>query len=148
MRWAVPARHAVGKRERATAMGTFVIRLNNRFRRLAVSLRRTWLCAGGAGPVGRSPCEVGSPSIDFRPARPSSRLEFRQMAQRYRVDLARAPLDLVRDAELTCVNCQDVRRCRRWLARESVDDPRLFCANAPLFKVLAAKQANAARRGR
>jgi hypothetical protein len=76
-------------------MGTFLIRLNDRFRRLVVSLRRTWLCAGGAGPVGRSSCEVESRSIDFHPARPSSRLEFRQMAQRYRVDLARAPLPAI-----------------------------------------------------
>jgi hypothetical protein len=129
-------------------MGAFLISLNVRFRRLVVSTRRTWLCAGGAGPVGRSSCEVGSPSIDFRPPRPGSRLEFRQMAQHYHVDLARAPLDLVRDAELTCVNCQDVRRCRRCLARESIDDPLLFCANAPLFNVLAAKQANATMRGR
>jgi hypothetical protein len=127
-------------------MGTFLIRFNDRFRRLVVSRRRAWLCAFGAG---RSSREVWSPSIDFRPARRGSRPEFGQMAQRYRVDLA--PLDLssaVRDAEFICVNCQDVRRCRRWLARETVDDPRLFCANAPLFKVLATKQANATVHGR
>jgi hypothetical protein len=111
-------------------MGTFLIRLDDRVRRLVVSLHRAWLCAVGAGPIGRSSRGVGSPSLDFRPARPGTRPEFRQMAQRYRVDLGRAPLDLggpVRDAELICVNCQDVRRCRRWLVRESIDDPRLFC---------------------
>ena len=132
-------------------MRTFLIKLNDRFRRLVVSPRRAWLRALGAGPIGGSSRELGSPPLDFRLARPGSRPEFRQMAQCYRVDLARAPLDLggaVRDAELICVNCQDVRRCRRWLARESIDDPRLFCANAPLFKVLATKQTNATMRGR
>ena len=127
-------------------MGTVLIRLNDRFGRRVMSLRRAWLCAFGAGPIGRSSREVASSSLDVRPARPGSRPEFGQMAQCYRVDLARASLDLggaVRDAELICVNCQDVRRCRRWLARETVDDPRLFCANAPLFRVLAPKRANA-----
>jgi hypothetical protein len=129
-------------------MGTAAIRLDDRFRRLVVCLRRAWLWALGAG---RSSREVEWPFLDFRRTRPGSRPEFRQMAQRYRADLARAALDLcgdVRDAELNCLNCQDVRRCRRWLARKSVDDPRLFCANAPLFKVLAAKQAKATVRGR
>jgi hypothetical protein len=130
-------------------MGTFLIRFNERFRRLVVSLRRTGLCGSRGGPVGRDSCEVGSPSLDFRPARLGTRPEFRQMVQRYRVDLARASLDLgsaVCEAELICVNCQDVRRCRHWLVRETIDDPRLFCANAPLFKVLAAKQAKATMR--
>jgi hypothetical protein len=136
------------RRERSTAMGTFAIRLNDRFRGLVVCLRGAWAWALGAG---RSPRDAGSPFLDLRPTRRGSRPEFRQMAQRYHVDLARTPLDLgaaVRDAELICANCQDVRRCRRWLARKTVDDPRLFCANAPLFKLLAPKQADATVRGR
>jgi hypothetical protein len=125
-------------------MSALLIRLNDRFRRLVVALRRAWLRALGAGRIDPSSREVESPSLDFRAARPGSRPEFQQMAQRYGVDLARAPLDLhgaVRDAERICLHCQDVRRCRRWLARQTVDDPRLFCANAPLFKLIAAKRA-------
>ena len=123
-------------------MSALLIRLNDRFRRLAVALHRAWLRAG-AGRIDRSSREVESPSLDFREERPGSRPEFQQMAQRYGADLARAPLDLrgaVRDAERICLTCQDVRRCRRWLARQTVDDPRLFCANASLFKVIAGKQ--------
>jgi uncharacterized protein DUF6455 len=129
-------------------MGTVAIKLNDRCRRLVVSLRRAWLWALGTD---RSSRDARSPFLNFRPTRPGSRPEFRQMAQRYRVDLARAPLDLdgaVREAELACVNCHDVRRCRRWLARKTVDDPRLFCASASLFRGLAAKHADATVRGR
>jgi hypothetical protein len=132
-------------------MGIFLIRLDDRVRRVVVSLRKAWLRAVGAGPIGHSSRGAWSSSLDFRPARPGTRPELTEMAQRYRVDVAQAPLDLggaVRDAELICVNCQDVRRCRRWLVRETIDDPRLFCANAPLFKVLASKQANPRMRGR
>ena len=125
-------------------MTTILIRLNNRFRGLIGSLRKARLRALDAARIDRGSRRVRASSVDFRAARPGSRPEFQQMAQRYDVDLARAPLDLrgaVRDAERTCLNCQDVRRCRRWLAHETVDDPRLFCANARLFKAMAAKQA-------
>jgi hypothetical protein len=139
------------KQERGAAVSAVSIRLEDRFRRLVSALRRAWLPVPGVGRIDPSSRDVGPPSVDFRPARPGSRPELEEMAQRYGVDLARVPLDLpgaVRDAERTCLNCQDVRRCRRWLARETVDDPRLFCANAPLFKVIAAKWPDAPRRRR
>ena len=123
-------------------MSAILIRLSRRFRQLVVSLSKVRLRALGAGSIDRSSREVRSPPLDFRPTRAGSRPEFKQMAQRFGVDVARAPLGLrgaVRDAELICLNCHDVRRCRRWLARETVDDPQLFCANAPLFEVIAAK---------
>ena len=125
-------------------MSTILSRLNNRVRQLVAFLRRTRL-RDGASRIDRSSREVRSSSVDFRSARPGSHPEFQQMAERYGVDVALAPLDLhgaVRDAERICLECQDVRRCRRWLTRETIDDPRLFCANAPLFRMIAAKGAS------
>lgn len=125
-------------------MTTTLIRLSNGFRRLVGSLRKARLRAPGPDRSDRSSREVVSPSIDFRPGRPGSRPELKQMAQGYGVDLARVPLELrgaVRDAGRICLSCQHVRRCRRWLAQETVDEPQLFCANAPLLEVIAAKQA-------
>src|SRR5918995_6887993 len=105
------------------------IRLNTRFRRLVAAWRksrmRLWVLS--AGESERSSSVVGLASLDFRLAR---RPEFEQMAQRLGVDLARVPLGVrgaLRDAERVCARCQDVRRCRRWLAREA------NVGSAPLF---------------
>jgi hypothetical protein len=71
-----------------------LITLNDRFRRLVVFLRRARLRALGAAGIDRSSRQVASPSVDFRPAGPGSRPELERVAQRYGVDLARAPLDM------------------------------------------------------
>jgi len=85
--------------------------------------------------------EAGTSSVDFRLARVAARAEFEQMAQHFGVDPTRVPSDflaMLSDAERICALCQDVRRCRRWLAQEAkTDAPRLFCANAPVFDQIA-----------
>ena len=132
-------------------MKVMLTRLNNRFRRLVASLRKNGLRRPGADRIERASREVTSSSLDLRSEHPGGRREFEQMAQRLGVELARLPLplrDAMRGAERDCADCGTVRRCRRLLAQEAVDDPQLFCPNAPLFRVIAAKLANAARRGR
>jgi hypothetical protein len=90
----------------------------------------------------RSVRETGMSSVDLRLARLGARAEFEQMAQHFGVDPERVAPHLLaplRDAERVCAFCQDVRRCRRWLAREAgTDAPRLFCPNAQLFDEVAA----------
>lgn len=121
-----------------------MIRLNNSFHRLVGSLRKARLRVLGGGRIDSSSHDGRSPSLDLRAARPGGRPEFEQMAQRLGVDVARIPPHLrgtVRDAERVCLDCHDVRRCRRWLAQETVDDPQLFCSNAPLLRAIATKKA-------
>ena len=132
-------------------MRSMLTRLDDRFRRLVASLRKNGLRRPGAGRIERGSREVTSSSLDLRSEHPVGRREFEKMAQRLGVELARLPLplrDAMRDAERDCADCGNVRRCRRWLAQETADDPQLFCPNAPLFSVIAARLANAARRGR
>jgi len=124
------------------------IRLKSRFRRLAAAWRkarmRLWVLS--AGESERSSSEVGRSSLDFRLAR---RPEFEPMAQRLGVDLARVPLGLqgaLRDAESVCARCQDVRRCRRWLAGDAnVDSAPLFCPNVPFFRTIATQRRGSSR---
>ena len=43
-----------------------------------------------------------------------------------------------RDAERVCVQCRNVKRCRRWHAWGARNDaPRMFCPNAQLFDDMA-----------
>jgi hypothetical protein len=129
-------------------MSAVSIRLDTRFRRLVAGWRearvRLWVLS--AGESERSSSEVGLASLDFRSAR---RPEFEQMAQRLGVDLAGVPFGLqgaLRDAERICARCQDVRGCRRWLARDaSGDSAPVFCPNVRFFRTMATRRRGSSR---
>ena len=121
-------------------------RLRIRLRRWAAGwrearMRRRELRDIDPGVLGRSLREASMSSVDLRLARFGARAEFEQMAQHFGVDPARVPPHLLaplRDAERVCGFCQDVRRCRRWIAQEAATDaPRLFCPNAQLLDEIA-----------
>lgn len=125
-------------------MGAVLARFSKRFRRLVVSLCKARLPLLDAGKSDRGLPEVGVLSVDLRPARPGGRPEFELMAERLGVDLGRArscSRGVLRDAERACLYCLEVRRCRRWLAREAAGNPQLFCPNTPLFRAIATKKA-------
>lgn len=128
-------------------MSVRAISLSSRYRRWVAAWREAAARRRGldSDATERS-LRAGMSSVDFRLARVGVRAEFEPMAQHFGVDLTRVPprfLTLLRDAERTCALCQDVRRCRRWLAQEARSDaPRLFCANAPVFDEIAPDDVN------
>ena len=62
-----------------------------------------------------------------------------RMVERVGVDESRGLLVglLVREAEASCIGCQNAGECRRWLDTRDDDEAyRAFCANAALFDLL------------
>ena len=115
-------------------------KLSIRFRRWLAAWREA--AARRREPEGDA-LERDTSSVDFRLARVAALAEFEQMAPHFGVDPTRCrpTSGHASDAERICALCQDVRRCRRWLAQEAkTDAPRLFCANAPVFDQIASSE--------
>jgi hypothetical protein len=71
---------------------------------------------------------------------------FRRMTERLEIAAPQSALTraVLREAELSCMECGDWLRCRQWLDGKAPDDDyRSFCPNEGLFDVLP-RQARAA----
>jgi hypothetical protein len=53
-----------------------------------------------------------------------------KMLDRLGIDVARLPVESLRDMAWTCMNCRGKRRCRRWLSDSTGPDFHSFCPNA------------------
>jgi uncharacterized protein YjiS (DUF1127 family) len=61
-------------------------------------------------------------------ADPNDRLD--KMLDRLGIDVARLPVESLRDMAWTCMNCRAKRHCRRWLLDNKGPDFHSFCPNA------------------
>ena len=61
-------------------------------------------------------------------ADPNDRLD--KMLNRLGIDVARLPIESLRDMAWTCINCSGKRRCRQWLSDGKGPDFHSFCPNA------------------
>jgi hypothetical protein len=96
--------------------------------------------------LGSSLEEAGLPWVDFRAGRPGARVDFERMLDQFGIDpkgVSPRYLAALRDAERVCMDCREVGRCRRWLARGTRgDDPWQFCPNASVLEEIAAREAH------
>jgi hypothetical protein len=53
-----------------------------------------------------------------------------KMIDRLGIDVARLPIESLRDMAWTCMNCRAKRHCRQWLSDNKVPDFHSFCPNA------------------
>ena len=53
-----------------------------------------------------------------------------KMLDRLGIDVARLPIESLRDMAWTCINCRGKRHCRQWLSDSKGPDFHSFCPNA------------------
>ncbi|MGD9880042.1 MAG: DUF6455 family protein [Reyranella sp.] len=64
-------------------------------------------------------------------ADPNERLD--KMLDRLGIDVARLPVESLRDMAWACMNCRTKRHCRQWLSDNKGPDFHSFCPNAAEF---------------